>query len=179
MVCLWRYMEKNYTYLASASLSRKMKKSAEYWSSKHVNYESAEVLKFWDKLCSLCSVQHTWSLQSDLFQASFTRLLSHPVCGERTISQPHYSSLLLLSLLVPISAHLFWASVRWAVVGIPDKVLLCNWSPFSFCWKSSWGLLFAFSWLYCIWTDGHPMFRLPISWELVFSQETCFQHCSA
>lgn len=54
MVCLWRYMEKNYTYLASASLSRKMKKSAEYWSSKHVNYKSAEVLKFGDKLCSLC-----------------------------------------------------------------------------------------------------------------------------
>lgn len=136
---------------------------------------------FFPPLCeySLHFVQHPWSLRSDLFQASSTRLLSHPVWGESTSSPPHYSSLLLLSLLVPISVHLFWALVSWAVVGIPDKVLLCNWSPFSFCWKSSWRLLFASSWLYCIWTDGHLVFRLPISCELVLLQKTCFQHCSA
>lgn len=69
------------------------------------------------------------------FQTSFARLLSLPVWCGKTSSSPHYSSL-FFSVLVPISVHLSWTGVSRVVVGIPAKVLLCNWNPASLCWKS-------------------------------------------
>lgn len=91
------------------------------------------------------------------FQAYFARLLSLPICRGRARSPPHYSSSVLVSVLVPISVHLPWAWVSRVRAGIPDWYSWCaaDTLPVS-AGNPSWeeGVILAFSWLCCIWTES-------------------------
>lgn len=65
------------------------------------------------------------------FQNFFARLLSLPICCGKTSSPPHYSSLLLFSVLVPISVHLSWTGVSksyswYSCQGLVVQLKLCQ-----------------------------------------------------
>lgn len=102
---------------------------------------------------------------------SFLFLFQSPV--GRQVPHPHCSSLSLFAF----SVHLSCTGVSRAVVGIPAKVLLCNWNPASFCWKSlSGGCICIFQ------TILHLNFiviqLLAQTFHLMSSHLLTFQQCS-